>query len=98
MRQAVIAILNALLITGPTAQIATASGHHTQNARRVLSAIGEQFRNANDPIARRANGFCSQEPENPLQEPENPFTEQIDYLAGSAFRESRVRDSQNDCQ
>lgn len=98
MRQAVIAILSALLIPSPTAEIATASEHHTQNARRVLSAIGEQFRNADDPIARRANGVCDQETENSFQEPGNPFNQQIEYLAGFAFREKGGPGSQNDCQ
>jgi hypothetical protein len=91
MRQTVIAILSALVIAGPPAQVATASEHHARNARRAPSAIGEQFRNANDLIARRANGFCS-------QEPGNPYNEQIDYLAWSAFRESGAWDSRNDCQ
>ena len=91
MRQTVIAILGALLIAGPAAQIATASEHHNQNARRAPSAIGELVRNANDSIARRANGFCS-------QEPGNPYNEQTDYLAWSAFRESGAWDSRYDCQ
>jgi hypothetical protein len=91
MRQAVLTILGALLVAGSSAQIATASEHHVQNARRAPAAIGEQFRNANDSIARRASGFCS-------QESGNPYNEQTDYMGWAAFRESGAWDSRNDCQ
>ena len=91
MRKIALTILGALLIAGSAPQNATASEHHAQNARRARAAIGEQFRNANDLIARRASGVCS-------QEPGNPYNEQTDYMGWSAFRESGIWDSRNDCQ
>ena len=91
MRKIALTILSALLIVGSAAQIAKASEHHVQNARRASAAMGEQFRNANDSFARRASGFCS-------QEAGNPYNEQTDYMGWSAFRESGAWDSRNDCQ
>ena len=91
MRQTVLTLLGALLVAGSSAQIATASEDDLRNAGRAPAAIGEQFRNADDPVARRANGFCS-------QEPGNPYNEQTDYMGWSAFRALGAWDSRNDCR
>jgi hypothetical protein len=91
MRQIVLTFLGALLVIESSAQIATASEHQLQNARRAPAAIGEQFRNPDDPVARRANGFCS-------QEPGNPYNEQTDYMGWSAWRALGAWDSRNDCE
>ena len=91
MRKIALAVLGILLVAGSTVRIVAASEHPVQNTRRAPAAIGEQFRNANDSFARRASGFCS-------QEPGNPYNKQVDYSGWSAFRESGAWDSQNDCQ
>jgi hypothetical protein len=90
MRQTALTILSALLIAGSATQIATASEHHGLKMSRALQGVGEQFRNADDSIARRAAGWCS-------QEPGNPYNEQTDYEGWSAWRQLGSWDSRNDC-
>jgi hypothetical protein len=90
MRKTALTILGAVLIAGSAAQMATASEHHARKTYRAPVATGEQFRNANDSLARHVRSFCS-------QEPGNPYNEQTDYMGWSAFRDSGAWDSRNDC-
>jgi hypothetical protein len=90
MQKRALTILGVLLITGSAAQIAAASEHHAQNARRAPAVVSEKFRNANDSIASRARGWCS-------QEPGNPYNEQTDYEGWSAWRANGSFDPRNDC-
>jgi hypothetical protein len=89
MRKLAITILGALLITGLTAQIATASEHHRSGAHRAALATGEQFRNANNLAASTS---CQN------REPGNPYDKETDFEGWSAWRNSGGWDSHNDCR
>jgi hypothetical protein len=89
MRKLAIAILGGILITGLTAQIATASQQHGRKAHRAILDTGEQFRNANNWDEGRAS--CQN------RESGNPYNEQTDFEAWSAWRSSGAWDSHNDC-
>jgi hypothetical protein len=47
MQKAVLTILGALLIVGPTVQFATAAERHTHQSDRARVLVTEQFRKAN---------------------------------------------------
>jgi hypothetical protein len=89
MRKLAIAILGGILITGLTAQIATASQQHGRKADRAILDTGEQFRNANNRDEGRAS--CQ------TRESGNPYDERTDFESWSAWRNSGAWDSHKDC-
>lgn len=89
MRKLAIAILGGVLITGLTAQIATASQQHGRKAHRAILDTREQFRNANNLAASIS---CQN------REAGNPYDEQTDFESWSAWRNSGAWDSHNDCR
>jgi hypothetical protein len=56
MRKTIITILGALLITGSTVQMATASEHHVRKAYRAPMSASEQFRRANNSVDVQTSG------------------------------------------
>jgi hypothetical protein len=59
MRKTIITILGALLITGSTVQMATASEHHMRKAYRAPVSASEQFRRANNSTEGYTNGVLN---------------------------------------
>lgn len=56
MRKTIITLLGALLITGSTVQMATASEHHVRKAYRAPMSSSEQFRRANNSVDVQTSG------------------------------------------
>lgn len=92
MRKTVMIALGALLIAGSAVQMASATTeNHAHKAHRAQVAANDQFLNANNSSASRANASCQS------REPGNPYNPQTDYTGWSSWRESGAWDSRNDC-